>query len=95
MQHGDRRRRRVGLDAPADLEAVDVGQLDVEDHQVRQRGDQPQGFAARAGLLDLEARPDERLGDRVSLGEIVVDEQDHGIWFSWSFDDSASSVTGG
>ena len=79
MKHRDRGRRRIGLDAPADLEAVDVGQLDIEDDQVGQGGDQPQGLAARGGLLDLETRPDERLGDRVALGGIVVDEQDEGL----------------
>ena len=80
VQYGNRRRRRVGLDPAADLEAAHVGQLDVKDHQVRQRGDQPEGLGSGCGLLELEARSLERLRDRVPLGLIVVDEQDSGLW---------------
>lgn len=54
---GNRRGDGVGLDAPADVEAVDVGQLHVEEHEIgKPFGDGGERRLARRGLEDLEAR---------------------------------------
>jgi hypothetical protein len=76
-QHGDRLRRRVGAQCPADVEPIDPGHRDVEQHQV---GQQLTGAAdaalAVARLLDLVAEvPEHRLLDLALVG-LVVDHQD-------------------
>ena len=37
MKHGNCRRSRIGFDAAANLESVDIGQLDIKNHQVGER----------------------------------------------------------
>ena len=59
---------------PADVEAVDVGQAQVEQDEVGRRG--LESAVARRDARDVEALPaqpcHERLGDRV----LVLDDQD-------------------
>ncbi len=77
LQHHDLRRLRVRLDLDAERAAVGVGQLHVEEHQVRRAlGDEPAHRGARGRLHHLEARPDEDAALHVPVGVVVVDVED-------------------
>ena len=76
VEHRDRCGRRVRLDPPTHLEPAHVRQLDIEDHEVGEVGDQPEGFGSRRGFADREPHLLQHLGDGVSLGFVIVDDQD-------------------
>src|SRR5262249_9051074 len=65
----------VGLEALADLIAVHVGQLDVENDQVRSGGRLAQGVLAGRRLLDLIIRLAQDAADGVATGLRVVHHQ--------------------
>jgi hypothetical protein len=68
---------RLGPQPAADLEAVDVGQVDVEHDEVERLGrGQQQGFLPGAGLHDGEAFLAEHARGRVAGRLVVVDDED-------------------
>ena len=74
VDDGDRRRRRVGLDATTYLEAAHVGQVDVEQHDGGfVRHCDLQGLVPPRRLPHVETRLLEDLGARVAPGCVVVD----------------------
>ena len=79
VQHRDGTSGGIGLETATDLESVQVRQPDVKDDQIRAHRRHPQGFASRGSLLDRITRAEEGLGDGVSLGFVVIDEQDRGF----------------
>nr|GFD56361.1 hypothetical protein [Tanacetum cinerariifolium] len=77
LQHQHGRAVGVGLDAAADLEAVDVGELDVEQHQrhvAAARDRQRIGAVGSLDHLEPGALQDPGLG--VAGAVVVVDIQD-------------------
>ena len=77
--HG--RARRVGRDARGDVEAVDVGEVDVEQHEVGAAARQASAIAAGAvrRLADdvVALRLQEHASGRPE-GRVVVDDEDGG-----------------
>jgi hypothetical protein len=74
-QHDDRSRAR-GADLPADVQAVDAGQHEVEDDQIRglggQRGQRPRTVV---GHVDAIALPLQIVLDDLADRRLVVDDQ--------------------
>ena len=78
LEDGDGRSRRVRLEPPRDLEAVDVGKLHVEHDDVGHvRVHAAEGLLARARLLHAEARLMQGARHRVPRELVVVDDEDH------------------
>ncbi|XQU68204.1 hypothetical protein OJJOAM_000935 [Cupriavidus sp. H18C1] len=66
-----------GAQRAADLEAVQVRQAHVEDHQVdRLRAQAGNRFAAQRAMLDQHAFGAQRIEDRIGNGGLVVDHED-------------------
>src|SRR5207245_11097588 len=76
VQHGDRSGRRVRLEAATDLAAVQVGQVDVEDDQVRVFRRQAQGIQAGGRFPDLIARSLQHARQDVARSLRIVYNQD-------------------
>ena len=73
----DRRGRLVGTKQPADLQAVDVRQHQVEHQQLRRtRRDRLQRLAAGGGALGEETGLVEITSDELGDVRIVLDDQD-------------------
>ena len=71
----DRARDRVALEAPADLEAVDIGERHVEDDQIGREPGEPERVAAGRGLADVVAGVRENPGRRVARVGPVIDHE--------------------
>ncbi|EAU63511.1 hypothetical protein STIAU_4876 [Stigmatella aurantiaca DW4/3-1] len=65
--------------APADLVAIDVWHLDVQQDQIRQLGGEHQGFLSRAGFQHLIARQIQHAAHEVARGGMVIDVEDDGL----------------
>ncbi len=66
-----------GPQAPADLDAVELRQHDVQDDEVEAAFGEPvERFAAVGGRDDLVAVLSKRIGEQGLHGRLVVDEQD-------------------
>ena len=68
-------RRRVGLDPPADLDAAQVREADVEDHQVGVPG-QAEGLRPGRGLQDAVTFGREDEGDGEAVVLVVIHAED-------------------
>ena len=85
-QHQDVGVRELA-DPPADLQAVDAGQHQVEDDQVRARvAGQREGGRAVAGRQDVVAVAFEVALDELDQVLLVVDDEDADSADSWSHD---------
>ena len=73
-RHDDDRNGRLCADATADVEAVEVGQAQVEQHDVG--GRRGQRLVSRRGPHDGEAFAPQTLGERDRDRVVVFDEQD-------------------
>src|SRR5581483_573587 len=71
----DGARRRVVLEASADLEAIDVRQRHVEHDDIRRAAGQAQRVATRGRLANVEARAGQDPGRRISTVRTIVDHQ--------------------
>ena len=70
---------RAGADRAADVAAVAVGQVEVEQDQVGlERSGQLERAGGGGGDVRLEALAGERLGERLRRSTLVLDEQDAG-----------------
>ena len=77
VQHRELAVVGLGADPAADLEAVEVGQVHVEDDEVDVLGgDHVEGGGAVARLDRLEPGPPQVPGDEVAVGLQVVDDED-------------------
>ncbi len=84
--------RQVGArraDPPQDLQAIDPGHDDVEEHRVgRALLDDPETFFSAAGDLGLVTFALEDLGDNVRYIRLIIDDEDSHdsptIWNRWS-----------
>ncbi len=76
LHHRNFARRRIGLDAAAHFEAAHVGELHVEQRDVRTLlAHDAQGFGAGARLDHLEALLDQRARAQVARRHVVVEIQ--------------------
>ena len=76
-EEDDRDLRAAGAEPACDLEALHVGQHDVEHHQLRlERRCGGERLPARRGGLDLEALEAQRHREHVEDVRLVVDDED-------------------
>src|SRR5262249_3370359 len=69
-------RRRIALDEPADLVAVRIGQVNVEQDDVGGFFHQGAGLGAGAGLQDVVTIETKDLRQRITADGIVIDGKD-------------------
>jgi hypothetical protein len=69
----------VGTEAPADLVAVDVREVDIEQDEIRPSRGDDEGLRAAGGLQDLVAGHAQHVADHVEGGRVIVDVEDGGL----------------
>src|SRR4051794_4535361 len=79
MEHRNGSRGAVGLQPAADLEAVQVGEADIQDHERRSfSGREFEGGGAAGCLNDYEPGGAQRMGAEVTVGLLIIDAEDDG-----------------
>src|SRR5207249_2381808 len=79
VKHWQVRRFGVGPQTPANLEAAEIGKIDVQDHEPEwPRGGQPECLYPGAGFLHVVAGLPQDTGYRVAAGCVIVDIEDTG-----------------
>ncbi|MNY33283.1 hypothetical protein D3C86_1675530 [compost metagenome] len=78
-EHQDRQRRRIGAQQAADLQTIEAGQHQVEDHQVRRIEPRPLAhMIATTDHADGVAVALKIAGDQFGEGGVVFDQEDVG-----------------
>src|SRR5918994_916026 len=77
MKHRDISRFGVGFDPPAAPEAVYVGQVHVEDDEVRSFPGQPETLTSADRLINVEPFTSQDTSDGIACSRVVIYVQDH------------------